>query len=103
MFLEGRQILKPNYTSEFESSPSDSGEPEEHARTGTGRLNEGKKKEKVFKLCGESGQRMQILTYFSLLAGRGHEAAAAAALQAQERSRSPAKIAAVMPLLDAGR
>lgn len=35
---------------------------------------------------------MQILTYFSLLPGRGHEAAATAALQAQERSRSPAKI-----------
>lgn len=47
MFLEGRQILKPNYTSEFESSPSDSGEPEEHARTGTGRLNKGKKGKSV--------------------------------------------------------
>lgn len=35
---------------------------------------------------------MQILTYFSFLARRGHEAAATAALQAQEMSRSPAKI-----------
>lgn len=35
---------------------------------------------------------MQILTYFSSLARRGHEAAATAALQAQEMSRSPAKI-----------
>lgn len=43
---------------------------------------------------------MQILTYFSLLAGRGHEAAAIAALQGQEMSRRPAKISAAMPLAD---
>lgn len=54
------------------------------------------------KLCREARQRMQILTYFSLLAERGHEAAAIAAPQAQEMSRSPAKISAVMPLPDAG-
>lgn len=106
MLLEGRQTLKPNYTSEFESSPSDLGEPEEHACTGTALLKRGpekkKKEREVYKLCREAGQRMQILTYFSLLAGRGHEAAATAALQAQESSRSPAKISAAMPLPDAG-
>lgn len=106
VLLEGRQTLKPNYTSEFKSSPSNSGEPEEHARTGTARLKrrpeKKKKKKKVCKLCREAGHRMQILTYFSLLAGRGHEAAAIAAPQAQEMSRSPAKISAAMPLPDAG-
>lgn len=54
----------------------------------------------MFKLCRESGQRMQILTYFSLLTSRGHKAAATGALQARERSSSPAKTAAVMPLLE---
>lgn len=47
MLLEGRQTLKPNYTSEFKSSPSDSGEPEEHAYTGSARLKRGPKKKSV--------------------------------------------------------
>lgn len=107
VLLEGRRTLKPNYTCEFKSSPSDLGEPEEHACTGTAHLKRGpekrkKKKGEACKLCREAGQRMQILTYFSLLAGRGHEAAAIAALQAQEMSRSPAKISAAMPLPAAG-
>lgn len=97
---EGRQTLKHNYTSEFMSSPSDSGQPKEHAHTGTARLKKKKRTwKKVCMLCRKAGQRMQILTYFSLLAG---EAAAITALQAQETSRSPAKTAAAMPLPDAG-
>lgn len=32
VFLKGRLILKTNYTSEFEPSPSDSGEPKEHTQ-----------------------------------------------------------------------
>ena len=78
MLSEGRQALKHNYTSEFMSSPSDSGQPKEHTHTGTARLKKRTWK-KVCMLCREAGQRMQILTYFSLLAG---EAAAIAALQA---------------------
>lgn len=105
---EERQTLKPNYTlklnytSESKSLPSDSGEPKEHARTGTACFKRGPKKTKVWKLCRETRQRMQILTYFSLLAGKGHEAAAIAALQAQEMRRSPAKTSVVMPLPETG-
>lgn len=47
MLSEGRQTLKHNYTSEFMSSPSDSGQPKEHAHTGTARLK--KKKEDLEK------------------------------------------------------
>lgn len=46
---EGRQTLKHNYTSEFMSSPSDSGQPKEHAHTGTARLR--KKKRGPGKKC----------------------------------------------------
>ena len=104
--LDRRHTLKPNCTSEFKTSPSDSGEPKEHACTGTAHLKRGpefkKKEREACKLCREARQRMQILTYFSLLAWRGHEAAAIAAPQAQKMSRSPAKISAVMPPPDTG-
>lgn len=32
VLLEGRQTLKPNYTSDDKSSPSDSGEPERNTQ-----------------------------------------------------------------------
>lgn len=102
VLLEERQTVKPNYTPEYKPLPFDSGGPKEHACTGTACLKRGPKKIKMWKLCRETRQRMQILTYFSLLAGRGHEAAAITALQAQEMSRSPAKTSAAMPLPDTG-
>lgn len=83
MLSEGKQTLKPNYTPGFMSSPSDSTQPEEHTHTGTAHLKRGreeKKKTKPCMSCREARQRMQILTYFSLLLAR--EAAATAALLA---------------------
>lgn len=60
MLLEGRQTLKPNYTSEFKSSPSDSGEPEEHAYTGSARLKRGPKKKKCPSYAEKPGKECKF-------------------------------------------